>query len=109
MFRFSSPVTLRLEAGDLLNWRRGLKATLRVRSGLIHLTQEGDAEDYFLKAGQTMDLRSSGWLVISAEEPVLLSLERAAGWSWSLGAWRELLPKTYGLLAALRSPRTGLP
>lgn len=79
MFRFSSPVTLRLEHGEALAFRRGLQAWIAVRAGVVHLTCAGDAEDHFLRPGEAFDLRGSRWVVIEParrDQPVLVAFEK---------------------------------
>ena len=98
MFRFSSPVTLRLERGDTLAFRRGLRARITVRAGVVHLTRQGDAQDHFLQPGQAMDLRGSVWIVVEAAQPALLSFEAPARWPLgaALARWLRQPPAARG-------------
>lgn len=94
MFRFSSPVTLRLARGDTLAFRRGLRARIAVHTGRVHLTRQDDAQDHFLQPGQAMDLRGSAWIVIEADQPALLRFEAPARWPFgaTLARWLRRRP-----------------
>ncbi|MEO8060300.1 MAG: DUF2917 domain-containing protein [Burkholderiales bacterium] len=89
MLRFTSPVTVRLEPGGLLSWRRQAGARVRVLSGSAWVTQANDLEDHFLQPGQTIALRAGA--LIGAEQHVSLRFEtdRAfdarALWHWLNG------------------------
>jgi hypothetical protein len=83
MFRFSSPVTLRLGRGELMTWKQGL-ARVRVVSGCAWVTQRGDPEDHFLHAGQSFELRHNASALIGAEQDVSLRFETPAHWSRTL-------------------------
>ena len=75
MFRFSSPVTVTLERGQLLAWRHPSGARLRVVSGSAWVTQSNDMEDHFLQPGQTLRLRRGPPVLIGAEQDVSLAFE----------------------------------
>lgn len=96
MFRFSFPVTLRLDPGQTLAFHRGPRARMAVRAGVVHLTLRDDAQDHFLAVGDAMELWGAKEVVIEAArpgEPVLLSFEAPAVWRWgdALGRWAPRL------------------
>ena len=75
MFRFDPPVTLRLEQGRLLHWRRQRGVRLRVLAGTAWVTQMHDMEDHFLRPGATLALRPGSRALIGAEQDVALRFE----------------------------------
>ena len=93
MLRFTSPVTVRLERGCLLSWRRQPDVRLRVLVGSAWVTQANDLEDHFLQPGQTIALRAGAGVLIGAEQDVSLCFETdcsafdaRALWQWLRGA-----------------------
>jgi DUF2917 family protein len=74
MFRFASPLTLRLARGELLAWKQGA-ARMRVVSGWVWITARHDADDHFVFAGQTFELRPGVAMLIGAEEDAHLRFE----------------------------------
>jgi hypothetical protein len=74
MFRFASPLTLKLARGELLAWKQGA-AKVRVVSGWVWITCRDDNVDHFIFAGQTFDLRAGCAMLIGAEEDAHLRFE----------------------------------
>lgn len=74
MFRFASPLTLRLARGELLAWRQGA-ARVRVVSGWVWITARHDGADHFVFAGQSFDLRPGVAMLIGAEDDAHLRFE----------------------------------
>jgi hypothetical protein len=78
MLRFatpsSTPVTLQLSRGELLNWTRG-PVLLRVVSGTAWVTRPNDLGDHFLNPGDGLELSEEG--LIGAETALRLSVEAA--------------------------------
>jgi hypothetical protein len=72
--------------------------SLRLESGRLWLTREGDAEDYFLEGGEALLLPAGTWLA-QALEPSLLE--------WSPGPLAIKVPSPLGDFASpcLRRPR----
>ena len=83
MLRFSAPVTLRLERGQLIAWPRQSGVRLRVVQGTAWVTQADDAEDHFLQPGQLLDLRTGSRALISAEQDAALHFESGGGLNWA--------------------------
>jgi hypothetical protein len=77
MFRFASPLTLRLARDELLVWKQGA-VQVRVVSGGIWITQRSDLDDHFLFAGQVLDLRPGAGALIGAEQDSHLRFETRA-------------------------------
>ena len=74
MFRFASPLTLRLARGELLAWRQGA-ARVRVVSGWVWITARNDDADHFVFAGQSFELRPGVAMLIGAEDDAHLRFE----------------------------------
>jgi len=92
MFRFASPLTLRLTCGELLAWKQGA-ARVRVMAGGVWITQANDFEDHFLCTGQSFDLRPGSSVLIGAEQDASLRFESRsawAGWRWPALLTRRL-------------------
>ena len=89
MLRFSSPVTLTLSRGELLNWDRGA-VQLSVVSGRAWVTRPNDPDDHFLHAGESLKL-SEG--LIGADTDLCLSFEAARPLAWALRAVAGWLPR----------------
>src|SRR5262245_46898817 len=74
MFRFASPLTLRLARGELLAWKQGA-ARVRVMSGWVWITCRDDHADHFIFTGQSFELRPGCAMLIGAEEDAHLHFE----------------------------------
>jgi hypothetical protein len=86
MVHFTPPVTLRLQAGDVLAWRQA-PARVRVVMGRVWVTQQNDHADHFLHHGDSFELRREQRVLIEAEQEVWLRFERDRAWHVGLGAW----------------------
>ena len=71
MLRFSSPVTVTLSRGELLNWGHG-PVQLRVVSGTAWVTRPNDLDDHFLHAGESLKLNEG---LIGADTDLCLRFE----------------------------------
>lgn len=105
MFRFSSPVTVTLERGQLMAWGHPSGARLRVVSGSAWVTQSNDMEDHFLQRGETLQLRRGPPVLIGAEQDVSLAFEAGGSLAEAaLALVRGLFARRGGRPAA--KPRT---
>jgi len=57
-----------LRAGQVWRGRAQGQACVRVLSGTLWITREGDAADYVLRAGETFRTDASGLIVVQAME-----------------------------------------
>lgn len=90
MVRFATPITLRLNHGDMLACDQ-TTARVRVMSGSAWITQRGDLVDHFLRQGQSFELRRGHGVVIGAEQELWLRFESEAGWhSGWLTSWQRM-------------------
>jgi hypothetical protein len=70
---------LRLRRAGFARLTGALGMAIRCRTGLLWVTAENDRTDYFLRPGESMEVRSAGSVVIEAEcdsELHLLSARR---------------------------------
>jgi hypothetical protein len=63
------------ETSRLSGWRGPV--AIRVESGVVLVTREGDPEDHVLRAGEAVVLPPSGKVVAWALEPARATVERA--------------------------------
>ena len=90
MLRFAPPITLRLEPGRLLSWRRQTGVRLRVLAGSAWVTQSHDMEDHFLQPGQVLALQAGSRALIGAEHgEVSLRFETDGGFGIT-ALWQRL-------------------
>ena len=64
--------------GSILRIEDGLETTLRVEVGAVWLTQEGDARDYYLGAGESLRLDRDGLAIAHATRRAVLALAAPA-------------------------------
>jgi hypothetical protein len=65
---------LRLPRAGLARLSGALGIAIRCRTGLLWVTAENDRTDYFLRPGESMEIRSTGSVVIEAERDSELQL-----------------------------------
>ncbi|MBL0729281.1 DUF2917 domain-containing protein [Piscinibacter sp. HJYY11] len=85
MVRFTPPVTLRLQAGEVLAWQQAPARMRVVGGGRVWVTQQDDLGDHFLHHGECFELQRERRVVIEAEHEVLLRFERDPTWHGRLG------------------------
>lgn len=85
MVRFTPPVTLRLQAGDVLAWQQAAARVRVVGGGRVWITQQNDLDDHFLYHGECFELRRERHTLIEAEQEVWLRFERDPFWHHRLG------------------------
>ncbi|HEY0821049.1 MAG TPA: DUF2917 domain-containing protein [Rhizobacter sp.] len=85
MVRFTPPVTLRLQAGEVLAWQQAPARVRVVGGGRVWVTQQHDLEDHFLRHGECFELRRERRTLIEAEHEVWLRFERDPSWQQRLG------------------------
>jgi hypothetical protein len=83
MIRFTTPLTLRLAAGEQLAWNQA-PVRARVIEGCAWFTRRGDLHDHFLRPGQWVLLRAGDAPLLGAEQEVWLRLEAAPAWRGQL-------------------------
>ena len=57
---------IRLERGGFVRIRHGSGTLVRVHSGAVWITEEGDARDYYVPAGGRFDVASNRLTLVSA-------------------------------------------
>lgn len=85
MVRFTPPVTLRLQGGDVMAWQQAPARVRVVGGGRVWITQQHDPADHFLFHGECFELRRERHTVIEAEQEVWLRFERDPAWHQRLG------------------------
>lgn len=60
--------------GRILRIQDGVGRVLRVQSGALWLTQEGDSRDYYLADGSAFQLTGGGLVIAQATRPSSVSL-----------------------------------
>ena len=65
---------LRLPRAGFARLTGAMGIAIRCRSGLLWVTAENDRTDYFLRPGESMEIRSTGSVVIEAERDSELQL-----------------------------------
>jgi hypothetical protein len=60
--------------GRILRIQDGAASVLRVQSGALWLTQEGDSRDYYLADGSAFQLTGNGLAIAQATRPSSVSL-----------------------------------
>lgn len=85
MVRFTPPVTLRLQAGEVMVWQQAPARVRVVGGGRVWITQRDDLDDHFLYHGECFDLRRERHTLIQADHEVWLRFERDATWHQRLG------------------------
>jgi len=83
MIRFSTPLTVRLAAGEQLAWNQA-PVRARVVEGCAWFTRRGDLHDHFLRPGQWVLLQAHEVPLLGAEREVWLRLEAAPAWRGQL-------------------------
>jgi hypothetical protein len=78
-----------LERAGMLNLYAPKGSTIECDGGLVWVTQEGEPNDYWLPAGETLVLPRSGRVVIEAAQASRITLQRAE----SASRWHALLPR----------------
>lgn len=80
----------RLDKGGLVTLGASDRTVVVARGGRYWLTRRGDAEDYFLEAGEALALRRGPWLVEALEEGMVTWNEVPQAQKPSFGGvWRE--------------------
>src|ERR1700761_7378517 len=88
-----------LEQGEPVTaWRVARPSTFKVVSGEIWLTVEGDSEDHWLRAGESIDLPPGSVAWISASQ-------NGARFALASGSERATPRPMFGLSALSRLPR----
>lgn len=87
MVRFTPPVTLRLQAGEVLAWHQAPARMRVVGGGRVWVTQHDDLEDHFLYHGECFELRRERRTLIQADHEVWLRFEHDTAWHQRLGRW----------------------
>ena len=87
MVRFTPPVTLRLQAGEVLAWQQAPARMRVVGGGRVWITQQNDLDDHFLYHGECFELHREKRVLIEAEHEVWMRFERDRTWPVGLGAW----------------------
>jgi len=84
-----STITYEIEPVKSAALRVGKSRQLRVETGVVWLTRSGDATDYWLTPGTTLDLRAGETLWLSAErgQPARLVFQRPALGAMQLAGW----------------------
>jgi hypothetical protein len=99
MSRFTAPITLRLEAGQIISWHRARPLQIEVLSGRIWLTQQNDSADHFVGAGSRIGIGPAAHALIGAETPVVLRLDAGRNFVGpllrALGSRLRVAPSTY--------------
>jgi hypothetical protein len=87
MLKFSGPLVLQLQRGELLPLA---DVRLSVERGCVWVTREGDIDDHFLAAGESMPIERGARAIVGADSPAQLHLAplRSAWWT-ALRAWRR--------------------
>ena len=80
---------IELQREGLMNLRAPKGSTIECETGLVWVTQEGEPDDYWLPAGQSLVLPRSGRIVIEAAQSSRITLQRAE----TASRWLALLPK----------------
>ena len=62
--------------GEMLKLDTARGAAVRVRTGVVWLTQLNDRKDHILKTGHAMPLNGEGVAIITAYQPTVLELYR---------------------------------
>lgn len=65
---------LRLESGALRRFDSDASLTLTSCEGVAWVTQEGDSQDYVLKAGESVAIHGKRLVVIEALQPAKLKI-----------------------------------
>jgi hypothetical protein len=85
MVRFTPPVTLRLQAGEVLAWQQAPARMRVVMGGRVWVTHRDDLADHFLHHGDSLELHRERCTVIEADQEVWLRFERDTSWHHRLG------------------------
>jgi hypothetical protein len=72
--RRSSDGVLAMPRGELLRIEDGAGIAVRVHSGSVWITQEGDPRDYWLEAGDVVRLDRGGLAVLAATRRAFVQL-----------------------------------
>ena len=80
---------IELERAALLNLRAPKGSTIECDRGLVWITQEGEPDDHWLPAGDSLVLTRAGRVVIEAAQASRVTLQRAE----TVSRWQALLPK----------------
>jgi hypothetical protein len=91
MVRFTPPVTLRLQAGEVLAWQQAPARVRVVMGGRVWITHRDDLADHFLHHGDSLELHPERRTVIEAEQEVWLRFERDSAWHHRLGGLLQRL------------------
>lgn len=85
----------RLLSGQLLQWRAQAGTRLLCRSGRALVTQEGVAQDFDLKTGDSLDLPSDGRVLAEAVGDAEMEIQPLRCWwcDWWLDVLSHRLPK----------------
>jgi len=78
---------INLKRTELMNFRAAAGATIACDRGLVWVTQEGERDDYWLLAGETLKLRRTGSVVIEAAQQSRVAIRQPAP-----RAWQALIP-----------------
>lgn len=97
MVRFTPPVTLCLQAGEMLAWKQAAARVRVVGDGRVWITQQDDPDDHFLCHGECFELRRERRTLIQADHEVWLRFECDPSWHRRLSrALRHLLRRLTG-------------
>lgn len=105
MFIESPSPTLLMSAGELARLPAAACATIECVGGSVWITQDGQATDYVLESGQTVELSHGDPVLVQAFEPTLLRVRpRSTGCAQaargSRGFGRRVLAAIAGRFAA---------
>jgi len=89
MIRELANARIELERAGLLNLRAPKGSTIECDGGLVWVTQEGELDDHWLPAGESLVLKRSGRVVIEAAQASRITLQRAE----TASRWQSLLPR----------------
>jgi len=94
-----------LEREASLRVEPGTRVEIACLSGVLWITQEGDARDLFLASGESLRLLSRGRTMITALEP---SMIRVADVPRVLHAWSARVERSLALWRRLRARATAV-
>lgn len=88
----SKRIVVELERGGLLPLHDGAGATLACLDGDLWITQEHDAQDVLLRAGESLRLERNGRTVVQALSASRVAVEAppASGWPIALSPLRPV-------------------
>lgn len=66
-----------LQRAQILAMRVAAGTTIACRSGLVWITQSGQRDDYWLPAGESLELRRGGQVVVEAAQYSRIALTRS--------------------------------